>query len=255
VDATTSATFYSRFGNIDVTGANVFGTLILTGDDTTVEEAGNMTLGRVRVRGALDVTTTAGGNLTQLVNQRVVAARLQGDIDGSITSRISRTTSRRSATRSYGCTRRPAWKSGARVPRAAVLDGVISTTSGDIILVANPAGKFGLLHDRGEHRPAAGNRWVIYSYYDKVPSLGSDLDAALNPDALLVSTHPYGGVLAAGNVLVYVTQTGRRRCKTPDADSEWKRGSPRSALLAILCGLGSLGFGSVGIAARATAGR
>jgi hypothetical protein len=168
-----------------------------------------MTLGAVRVRGALDVTTTGGGNLTQLVSQRVLAAQLQGDISGSITLTHLRNDFAQIGDSVVGLHAGSGMEIWSGRPRAAILDGVISTTTGDIVLVANPSGKFGYFTLGANIDLQPGNRWVIYSYYDKVPSLATDLEAGLGPDAILAGqVHPYGGVLPAGNVLIYVQQTG-----------------------------------------------
>ena len=208
--ATTSAAFYSLNGSITTTGANVFGTLLLTGDDATVEEVGNMSLGAVRLRGTLDVTTTAGGNLTQLASQRVVAGVLEGDIAGSISLAQVRNTFGQIGDATVGLSAGGPIEIWSSMPRATILDGVISTASGDITLVADPLGHLGFFQLGANISLQPAGRWVVYSNYDEVPSMNIDLVNDLGPDHIFdMTAHPFAGVPATGDTLIYVRQIGR----------------------------------------------
>jgi hypothetical protein len=207
---TTTASLYSLVGNISLTGANAFGTLALTSVDAKVVEAGNLNLGAVRLRGTLDVTTTGGGNLTQLSSQRVMAAKLEGDIAGSILLAGVRNQFTQIGDATVGLSAGGPIEIWSSRPRATNLDGTISTASGDITLVADPLGHLGYFHVGSNLTLDPAGRWVVYSSYDEVPFLAINLVAGLGPNVVIEhQAHPYVGVLPGGNLLIYVTKVGR----------------------------------------------
>jgi len=209
--ATTSATLYSLAGDITVTGANAFGTLALTGHDATVEQAGNLNLGAVSLKGTLDVTTTAGGNLTQLATQRVLAAKLEGSIAGSISLGHVRNTFTQIGDATVGLTAGGPIEIWSARPRATILDGTISTAAGDITLVADPNGKVGYFQVGPDLALDPAGRWVVFSSYGMVPAYNIDLEASLSPDTVIENqNHPYVGVLPGGNLLIYKVRVGRQ---------------------------------------------
>ena len=208
--ATTSAILYSLTGDVTATGANAFGMLQLTADNATVEESGTMNLGAVRVKSTLDVTTTGGGDLTQLATQRVVAGKLEGDISGSISLGHVRNTFTQIGDDSVGLSAGGPIEIWSAMPKATILEGNITTASGDITLVANPLGHLGYFQLGSSLSLAPAGRWVIFSNFALVPSMNVDLINDLSPDTVIShQAHPFPGLPASGNVLVYVSLAGR----------------------------------------------
>ena len=193
--------------SVNISGAgNHFGNISLRADSATLVEDGDMNIFSATISGTLNLTTnifvSENSDLSQ--TNRIIAQRLEtsgAGIAGSITlnyasNRIAQIGDVQAGT---------GIQILDRYGRIALLDGAVTTTSGDILLAANTNGTRGSFSagTSASLTPGGGGRWTIYSYYGASTSQGYDLVAQFVPDNEAVVPHPGANPSATGNTLLY----------------------------------------------------
>ncbi len=180
---------------------NHFGNISIRAGSATIVEDGNMSIFSAAITGTLNLTTnTSGmenGDLTQ--TGRVVASRLETSVVGVAGSITLDMTINRFA--QIGTL-----KAGTSIlllnhySGFTSLDDAISTTSGDIVLVANQFGGRGSFSatPTASITAGGGGRWTVYSYYGSTAF-------ALGPDNYDFGGYPSNPFLT-GNSLLYTIQ-------------------------------------------------
>ena len=191
---------------------NHFGNLSLRAGNATIVEDGNMAIYSAAITGTLNLTTNAtlleNGDLTQ--TSRINALRLETSVTGIAGSITLDHTSNR-FTQIGRLTAGTDIELVDRYNGFALLDGAISTTSGDILLVANPLGTKGSFRTVTSNLPptaslsaGGGGRWTIYSYYGSSIPLNYNLFVQFGPDNRAVLAHPGANPFPTGNTVLYI---------------------------------------------------